>query len=85
LIKSDIPAAEKLAVLYKMDDLLGLGLRELEAETVSVPQVVLDLDIERQNARKSKNWAKADEIRDKMQSMGWKVKDTPQGPEFSGC
>jgi hypothetical protein len=54
LIKSAYPTAEKLAVLYKMDELLGLGLRELEAETVSVPQEVLDLDIAPKCPKKQK-------------------------------
>ena len=34
---------------------------------------------ERQAARKAKNWARADEIRDQLAAMGITLKDTPQG------
>ena len=34
---------------------------------------------ERSDARKEKNFAKADEIRDKLLEMGIKLKDTRQG------
>jgi len=33
----------------------------------------------RQDAREQKNWALADEIRDKLGEMGVILKDTPQG------
>lgn len=35
---------------------------------------------ERVEARKSKNWAKADELRDAIAKLGYSVQDTPQGP-----
>ena len=34
---------------------------------------------ERQQARKEKNWARADEIRDQLAAQGITLKDTPQG------
>ena len=36
---------------------------------------------ERQKARKDKNWALADELRDNIKDMGYKVADTPEGPK----
>ena len=38
---------------------------------------------ERQEARKSKNFAKSDEIRDKLKAMGIILEDTPQGVKWS--
>ncbi|MFO7760857.1 MAG: cysteine--tRNA ligase [Thermodesulfobacteriota bacterium] len=35
---------------------------------------------EREEARKNKNWQKADEVREKLSSMGIKLIDTPRGP-----
>ena len=38
---------------------------------------------ERKAAREAKNWAKSDEIRDKLKEMGIIVKDTPQGQQIT--
>ncbi len=48
---------------------------------------VLDSDIDamieaRTNARKEKNWAEADRIRDELKSMGIILEDTPQGVKW---
>ncbi|HPP68508.1 MAG TPA: cysteine--tRNA ligase, partial [Clostridiales bacterium] len=37
---------------------------------------------ERTQARKEKNWAKADEIRNKLREMGIVLEDTPQGVKW---
>ena len=37
---------------------------------------------ERTAARKEKNWAKADEIRNKLTEMGIVIEDTPQGVKW---
>jgi cysteinyl-tRNA synthetase len=37
---------------------------------------------EREQARKKKDWARADEIREKMSSAGWAIEDTPKGPRL---
>lgn len=37
---------------------------------------------QRQEARKAKNWAAADAIRDQLESMGILIKDTPQGVQW---
>jgi cysteinyl-tRNA synthetase len=34
---------------------------------------------ERQQAREQKEWAKADDIRARLESLGWQVLDTPEG------
>lgn len=47
------------------------------------PQAVLALSKERQSARDRKDWAAADDFRDKITAMGWYVKDTPAGPVIS--
>ena len=38
---------------------------------------------ERNKARQEKNWAKADEIRDKLKEMNIVLKDTPNGVQWS--
>ncbi len=46
------------------------------------PPQVLALVEQRQAARQRKDWAAADELRDKVADFGWLVKDTPTGPEL---
>jgi cysteinyl-tRNA synthetase len=33
-------------------------------------------------ARREKDWAEADRLRDELSEMGWEVRDGPQGPEL---
>ena len=52
------------------------------------PEKLLNAEIEamieeRNQARKDKNWAKADEIRDKLKAMNIVLKDTPMGVKWS--
>ena len=52
----------------------------VELAAQSVPPEVLKLAEERQRARKSKDFKKADEIRDALNNMGWQIEDTAKGP-----
>ena len=36
----------------------------------------------RQQARKAKNWAESDNLRDQIAALGWTVQDTPEGPKL---
>lgn len=70
-------------LLLKMDEILGLDFAKA-GEKRSSDEQALDPEIEmlinqRQQARKEKNWKLADEIRDKLKSMGIHLEDTPQG------
>jgi cysteinyl-tRNA synthetase len=74
---------EKLACLYRMDEVFGLGLADLEVPGPSqVPEEVLRLAAERTEVRRAKNFARSDEIRDELKAMGWAVVDTPSGPQL---
>ena len=48
-----------------------------------LPDEVKLLVNSRENHRKNKEWQKSDLIRDKLLSMGWKLKDTPNGPKIT--
>jgi len=69
-------AKKAVALIDKFDSVLGV-LPEAESE---MPQEILDLANERMQARKNKDFARADEIRDKVAQMGYTIEDTPQGP-----
>jgi len=69
----------KINALKKMDEVLGLDL--LKEEKIKVPKEILDLVNEREKARKSKEWKKADEIREKVKKKGYLIEDEPEGPK----
>ncbi|MBU0577697.1 cysteine--tRNA ligase [Patescibacteria group bacterium] len=75
-----IKDADKLSTIKKMDTVLGLKLDEpIEFE---LPPQITQWILERNEARDNKDWAKADEIRDKIQESGkWIVKDGAGGTE----
>jgi cysteinyl-tRNA synthetase len=45
-----------------------------------VPQEIQELAEKRQTARKAKDFATADAVRDKLKEKGWVIEDTPEGP-----
>jgi cysteinyl-tRNA synthetase len=51
------------------------------AGDVSVPGQVQALADERQQARVHHDWAKADQLRTRIEALGWQVQDTPDGPK----
>ncbi len=80
LVKSDLPAATKKATLLVFDRVLGLGLAEWKPAEEKVPDEVLALVEQRQQARKEKRWQDADALRASISAAGYVMEDTPQGP-----
>ncbi|MDD3428717.1 MAG: cysteine--tRNA ligase [Oscillospiraceae bacterium] len=74
-------ALEKAAATFDeiVTGVLGLVYNRKKDE---VPAEVLGLVEERTTAKKEKNWARADEIRDTLAQMGYSVEDTAQGPKI---
>ncbi|MDH7601414.1 MAG: cysteine--tRNA ligase [Armatimonadota bacterium] len=68
-----------LPALYDFDRVLGLKLREAAEAAVDVDAVVKALIKEREEARKARNWARADEIRNQLAEQGIVLEDTPSG------
>ena len=58
-----------------------LGLMQNQEDTVIDPEIQ-ELVAQRQEARKAKNFARADEIREILKSKGITLKDTPQGVQI---
>lgn len=83
LIKDgSVPADEKLACLYDMDRILGLGLEGIEVDeegSESIPEDIQALVDERIEAKRNKNYHRADELRAIVEKAGYKLKDTPDG------
>lgn len=65
------------------DELTGvLGLMYNRRKADEIPAEVLELAEQRKSARKEKNFALADEIRDKITALGYSIKETRQGTEI---
>ena len=73
---SPVDAHHLDAAWKKLDAVLGLG-----DATVTIPTDVQALLEQRAAARKAKDFAKSDELRKAMETLGWKVKDTAKGQE----
>jgi cysteinyl-tRNA synthetase len=78
-VNSRKPSAEQaqraIALLEKFDEVLGV----LPPAEARIPQEVLDLARKREEARKSRDFKRADEIRDRVAAMGYRIEDTPGG------
>ena len=59
----------------KIDSVLGV----LGHEDAEIPEAVNLLVEDREEARKNKDFAKADELRDKIKKLGFVLDDTPKG------
>lgn len=67
--------------LDMLNELIGvLGIKALE-EDDSAPSEVMDLVEKRAEAKKAKDFALADSIREQITAMGYSVKDTSSGPQ----
>ena len=83
-VKKSIKFAD---LLLKFDKVLGLDMKNAEnyllefkhEESEELPEEIKALVEERKQARAEKNWAKSDEIRDRIISLGYSIKDTKDG------
>jgi cysteinyl-tRNA synthetase len=74
-------------ILLKAADLIlelseVLGIR-VEGEEDAIPKEVTDLVAQRAEAKKAKDFALADQIRNQITELGFQVKDTAQGPQVT--
>lgn len=76
-----ISDSDKKATLLDFDRVLGLGLNKIKRW--SIPEEIKKLAEEREEARLQKDWTKSDELREKIISLGYEIKDTESGPKIS--
>ena len=83
---SEIPANEILEVVIQMDSVLGLNLiataetyLKTEKDTNAPDPRIDALIVERTEAKKMKNFARADEIRNQLKAEGIVLEDTAEG------
>ena len=81
VVKNPIKSNKFAKLLDKFDEVLGLNLSH--KEELELPEEIKDILEERKNARENKDWAKSDELRDKLLDLGYVVKDTKNGVEVT--
>lgn len=83
VLDSDLPSQQKLALLYKFDEVLGLNIKDMKEEEIVIPENIKTLTEQREQYRKSKKWKESDEVRDKIKQLGYKIEDSPDGIKIS--
>ncbi len=74
--------AELLLNAFKEFDTI-LAVFDFEKVKDETPAEIVNMVEKRQNARKNKDFATSDLLRDKLKELGWNVEDTPSGPRLS--
>jgi cysteinyl-tRNA synthetase len=91
LLKDDsVSPADKRASLIEADKILGLGLNDPRVaaklavvEEADLPEEVQNLLDQRSLARLAKNYAQADELRIKIEALGYELTDAPEGQKVT--
>lgn len=81
VVKNPVKSNKFAKLLDKFDEVLGLNLSH--KEELELPEEIKDILEERKSARENKDWAKSDELRDKLLDLGYVVKDTKNGVEVT--
>ena len=89
VFKADTNNKTKLKAIEEMDLVLSLDIiknakeMESESEQAELPEDVAQLVKQRAQARKEKDFALADELRDKITALGYKIEETRQGTKVT--
>ena len=78
---SDSSPSEIAIAFHKLIFALGYDLSEVlvEKPKTEAPEEVMELAKARWEAKQSKDWAAADDLRDRVQAKGWKILDCKDG------
>lgn len=84
VIREENKSVQYAKLIEKFDEVLGLDLKNYKKyqTKVDVPEEVQKLVEKRTLARKEKNWAESDKLRDEIKNLGYSVKDTANGVEI---
>lgn len=88
VLKSNVNAKTKLALIEDFDKVLSLDLikkaeQMKDSQKEDIPQEILELVQQRKQARKAKDFATADALRDKISELGYLVEETRQGTKIT--
>ncbi len=69
-------------LLLKFDEVLGIKMDEKPEKEVDIPEEIMKLVEERNQARKDKNWELSDKLRDIIKEKGYTVIDAKDGTKL---
>lgn len=69
-------------LLLKFDEVLGIKMDEKSEKEVDIPEEIMKLVEERNQARKDKNWELSDKLRDIIKEKGYTVIDAKDGTKL---
>ena len=83
VVRNENKSPELAKLLSKFDTVLGIKIDEevQAANQEQIPEEIMELVKQREEARKNKDWNKSDELRDLINLKGYDIKDTKQGTE----
>ena len=84
VLKSDLEDAQKRYLVHRFDEVLSLDLCKNIEETIddSLKTLIEEKIEERNQAKKDKDYAKADAIREELLAHGVVIKDTREGTVY---
>jgi cysteinyl-tRNA synthetase len=79
VVKSDYPGSAKAETVFKLDEVLGLSLKNskeiIKALEKEIPEEIQKLLKQREKLRKAKRYEEADKIREEIIKLGYEVED----------
>ena len=76
VLKLDLNDSDKLTIILDFDKVLGLSFGKIASESpAEIPSEIIALAKERELARQNKDWQKSDELRDKIEGLGYTIQD----------
>ncbi len=78
-VKSNNPSSDKLELLLDFDQVLGLGLNEVEGMENELPPEIEKIKTDYELARQGKDFSKSDMLRQQADKLGYRFEDSPTG------
>ncbi|MBE2256674.1 MAG: cysteine--tRNA ligase [Ignavibacteria bacterium] len=85
VVSSELSNEEKLFLIYEFDKILGFGFKDAEEkpkDDIDIPSEIITLVESRIEAKKNKDYKRADEIRNELKEKGFEVIDKKDGYEI---
>ncbi|MEK7531397.1 MAG: DALR domain-containing protein [Patescibacteria group bacterium] len=88
VLRSNLSEKDTLATILEFDAVLGLNVNKerkkfTKLSDAQIPMQMKNLLTERENARAKKDFARADALRVEIETLGFLLEDSPEGPRLT--